>query len=268
MLGKLIKHEFKATYKLFLAMYCGVVLLSVINGGLSQLHLSGTAAQILRIPRTLFMLGYILTVFALVLLTLFIMIQRFYKNLTGDEGYLMHTLPVRTGQLIFSKLVVAWTWIVATAVVIGASIFLLVGMMLRFSDVLHGIGMVFQEVQKVLGVHLVPVLLLLVVFALVTVAYSCLTFYLAISIGQQFPKHKLLASFLSYMGVNLVIQIASSIFSLINLLPQVSYLQPNEFPPIGFFYSVFSVESLIMAAVAVGCFLITNYMFKNRLNLE
>lgn len=40
-------------------------------------------------------------------LTLIIQIQRFSKNLLGDEGYLMFTLPASVSQHITAKLVVA-----------------------------------------------------------------------------------------------------------------------------------------------------------------
>ena len=36
-------------------------------------------------------------------ITLILTIQRFYKNLLTDEGYLMFTLPVSTGRLIWSQ---------------------------------------------------------------------------------------------------------------------------------------------------------------------
>lgn len=39
--------------------------------------------------------------------TAVILIQRFYKNLLGSEGYLMFTLPVTVSQHLFSKTIIA-----------------------------------------------------------------------------------------------------------------------------------------------------------------
>lgn len=50
-----------------------------------------------------FLLFFALCV-AIVVLTAMIIIQRFNKNLIGDEGYLMFTLPVSHVQLLTSKL--------------------------------------------------------------------------------------------------------------------------------------------------------------------
>ena len=44
---------------------------------------------------------------AVMIVTLIIIIQRFYKNLLCDEGYLMNTLPMSVWKNITSKLVVA-----------------------------------------------------------------------------------------------------------------------------------------------------------------
>ena len=52
----------------------------------------------------------------MLLLTLVLMVYRFYKNLMTDEGYLMFTLPVSRSQLIWSKLMVALAWGVLSAV--------------------------------------------------------------------------------------------------------------------------------------------------------
>lgn len=40
---------------------------------------------------------------ALFVLTMIVIIQRFYKGLLCDEGYLMFTLPVKPWQLIATK---------------------------------------------------------------------------------------------------------------------------------------------------------------------
>ena len=46
-----------------------------------------------------------------------LMINRFYKNLLQDEGYVMMTLPVCVHQQIWSKLIVSTVWFAATVVV-------------------------------------------------------------------------------------------------------------------------------------------------------
>ena len=47
------------------------------------------------------------------------LIQRFYKNLLRDEGYLMLTLPASVHQQVWSKLIVSSVWFIITGVVVG-----------------------------------------------------------------------------------------------------------------------------------------------------
>ena len=53
------------------------------------------------------MVGYVVLIISISAITLIIMVQRFYKNLLGDEGYLMFTLPVKTWQNVLNKLIFA-----------------------------------------------------------------------------------------------------------------------------------------------------------------
>jgi hypothetical protein len=55
-------------------------------------------------------------------MTLIVLIQRFYKNLLGDEGYLMFTLPVQSWSHILSKLAVSMLWTVVSGGVALCSI--------------------------------------------------------------------------------------------------------------------------------------------------
>ena len=82
----------------------------------------------------LFALFAVLAAFALLAMLAVIVIvavQRFYKNLLGDEGYLMFTLPATPGQQIFSKLLVSLVWSLMGIVVVILGAFYLYGISRR-----------------------------------------------------------------------------------------------------------------------------------------
>ena len=57
------------------------------------------------------MLAFIAVIAAMLVIAVIFVVSRFSKGLLGNEGYLMHTLPVRPWQLVASKLicgVVTW----------------------------------------------------------------------------------------------------------------------------------------------------------------
>ena len=100
MLGKLTKYEFKATARVLLPAYLALLLVTVLGKVLLavppvQEALNGAIAGF-------FVVIYMLMIMGVLFLTFFISVQRFYKNLLGDEGYLMHTLPVKVSTHILS----------------------------------------------------------------------------------------------------------------------------------------------------------------------
>ena len=82
--------------------------------------------------------GLILGVVAFLIIMLFVVlnvaaicgmffyaISRFKRNLLGDEGYLMHTLPVKTRDNILSKSIVSVVWTIVSFFVVGLAYFIL-----------------------------------------------------------------------------------------------------------------------------------------------
>ena len=108
MLGKLIKHEFRATARLMLPLFLVVILLSCfMRLTASVLALGDGRSFVLRLLSGLFSTGFVLSIFASLIFSVVMMVSRFYKNLMTDEGYLMFTLPVGVHSLLWSKLITA-----------------------------------------------------------------------------------------------------------------------------------------------------------------
>lgn len=107
MLSKLMYHEFKATRRVFFPAYGIMLALAVIS---SVFMILSSNLQRLAVPLALLLLAYVLSLFAVGVLSFVYMIVRFYKNLLGDEGYLMFTLPATPAQLVWSKCLVSTIW--------------------------------------------------------------------------------------------------------------------------------------------------------------
>ena len=125
MLGKLLKHEFRATARTMLPMFGVVVLLSVLaNLGFAQIADAENGA--LDILFGLFIFAFFLGLFTMGVMAMVVMIQRFYKNVLGDEGYLTLTLPVNVHEIVWSKLIVSFVWFLATGLIAMAAVFIAV----------------------------------------------------------------------------------------------------------------------------------------------
>ena len=117
MLAKLIKHEFKATARIFLPILgtvlvmTGAAALTVKLGGILVLPGgTGWGGPVLGLASGLLCLLTFIAMMAMMTAAVVVTIQRFYKNLLGDEGYLMFTLPVTPAQHITAKLAVGTVW--------------------------------------------------------------------------------------------------------------------------------------------------------------
>ena len=230
MLGKLLKHEFRATGRTMLPML-GVLAVLVVLANLSVRMLDKELGTFLSI---LFVLILILTVVAVTvseIMPVVVMVQRFYKNLLGSEGYLMHTLPANAHQLVWSKLIVSSVWMLGTNLVIfllgGLSVIHLgrlnVGEILR---TLPSWGQIMDGLAQV-GVTGGDVTLLLVEMALMVVLVqlaACLHFYAAMSLGHMFTSHKGLMSVVVFVALSYLFSALGSTLG----VAQVPYLEALE----------------------------------------
>ena len=92
MLGKLIKHEWKAIAKPLAIMHIALILMAIIGKVLLNIEVLKKADYVWG---ALLML-YILAVITLEIGTQIYLAVRFYKNMYTDEGYLSFTLPVKS----------------------------------------------------------------------------------------------------------------------------------------------------------------------------
>ena len=116
MLGKLIKHEFRATGRIMLPLFLAVLILSAFAG----LSIHGfERARDVRILQAMYgttISTFFLSLFAVAVVAVVLMIQRFYKSLLRDEGYISMTLPVSVDAHIWAKLLTSFAWFALEAI--------------------------------------------------------------------------------------------------------------------------------------------------------
>lgn len=219
MLGKLIKHEFRATGRVMGPMLLVVLGLAVVSR-LTMSMVDNSSGQLLAILTTLIFIGFVICMIAAGVMALVIMIQRFYRNLLGSEGYLMFTLPTNVHSLVWSKLIVSVVWFFATAVVVAAS--LLITLISMNSEVVTGASAssLFDEIRQVLnqlyaqyGVTSADVVWYIVEFIaniLVSGLSSCLLIYASMAIGHSFANKKGLLSVVFFFLMSFAVQIITS----------------------------------------------------------
>ncbi|MBQ1280623.1 MAG: hypothetical protein IIY16_00035, partial [Oscillospiraceae bacterium] len=127
MMKKLIKYEMRSMLRLFLPLWPSLILLSIINHFTlrADFYSDTVASRILEALVMILMFLYVVLIMAIGIVALIVMIRRFYVGLLRDEGYLMFTLPVKTSQIIWSKLISAVILTAITGIVCMISVFIM-----------------------------------------------------------------------------------------------------------------------------------------------
>ena len=256
-----MKYEAMATSRVFLPLYGLILLLSCFIHIFLPLN-----SDTFDTPRIITMMVYMFLMAALFVMTLVVTIQRFQKNLLGDEGYLSFTLPVKTWDHIVSKMIVTLMWSFFTLIVSFFSVFLLaVGdkqSLKTFSEGCMEIGDAFNRY----GGWAWLILAEAVVFLVIAIFSGTLQIYAAVSVGHLSPKHKLLAGFGAFVGFCIVEQIIASLFS--------GYIEANSllWATIDVTPSMISTCLLVCigfsAVFGAAFFFLTEWILKRKLNLE
>ena len=216
MLSKLLKQEFRATGRTMLPVYAAVVVLAVL-ANVSIRVMDRSVHTLLTIFCGLIIAAFVVGIIAAGIMTVVMMIKRFYTNYLKDEGYLMHTLPVSVHELVWSKMIVSVVWFAATFLVICLVILLtaLIQTGTSLAQFFAGFPS-WAEIKAALaeaGIRSGDLWLFGLEMLLAVVAaglYTCLHFYAAMSLGHMFAKDKILLSIVFFVGISFVLSLATT----------------------------------------------------------
>lgn len=126
MLSKLIKYDLKSGSSIMLPAYIFIILCTLFSrlANIVSGILSGNPKHIANFLFIISAFILILSIMATCVITFVWTVLRYRNNLLRDEGYLMHTLPVKTTNLYFSKIITAMAFFLADIAVIILSVIL------------------------------------------------------------------------------------------------------------------------------------------------
>lgn len=166
----------------------------------------------------IFMFVYVLSMFALIIITYVYVSMHFYKTMYSAQGYLTHTLPVSPVTTFFAKLGTGLVWMLFSVLLLLVSILGIAGAASGpdFWNNLKNIDM--DAVNAVLsyntGLTLPGFIGIVCILMLVSCLNYVLLFYTSCSIGQLFGQYKLAASIIA----GIVLYFAQQVVAMIILL--------------------------------------------------
>ena len=287
MLKQLLKYEFKATKRLYFGLYLALALLSVVLGvTFRQKHAlaHSTSFQNLEV---ILMIVYVSVILAIAVLCFVNTIQRFYQNLLGREGYLMHTLPVNENQLILSKLLTSMVWVLCSGLVGVVCITVMVSIGVLDAEVLGTLSwdswkQLWQMLYEELGPEFWVAMAWTILINLARLASLILCVYAACMIAHQFKKQTMAAGILAFIGMNIVENQIDKLLGTndVTLFVDVTYKlvdvsNGSEGAPVMHYITAAFGQGasclfcfVFTAAIAAVYFFLTRWLMKHKLNLE
>ena len=276
MLKQLLKYEFKATRNLYGALYLALALLSVVLGfSFRQQNTLAENTSFWQLE-VILMIVYLSVILAIAVLCFVNTVQRFYKNLLGREGYLMHTLPVTENQLILSKLITSMVWVLCSGLVGVVCITAMVAIGV-FDPETFGMAdwdswkLLWETLNEELNGRFWVVMSWTVLVNLARLADLILCVYAACMIAHQFQKHMMVAGIFAFIGLNLV---ENWVQHLLGQYRTVTIASAQSTGSVGTWLAQVNTDLhsllgfFVTLAFAAGWFFLTRWLMKNKLNLE
>ncbi len=260
MLGKLMKYEWKSTWKLLVPMNVLIVAMSLFAYLTIRLDFFDNDSEIVILSGITIIMFYILSMFVVVIGTAIYLIYRFYTSVYGDQGYLLHTLPVDKHHIIISKVLVSVLWLMLSIILIYLSVFLLFS-----SDeaVLEAVWDTMVDYVESLELDAfasgLTIIMTILAFIFQMLA-KVLKVTACISLGQLSSNHKVLTSFAFYYGIYFVQRIFSIMYYVIYYAIDDDLISAYQGS-----WETSLIAGIIYCAVF---YFITWYLMEKKLNLD
>lgn len=277
MLGKLLKHEWKAVWKVP-TLLIGIVMLAGLIAGLT-FAMPIWDSDWVGLPMSGDML--IMTFFfGLSGVNIGIIIYfgvRYYRSMFTDEGYLTHTLPVSARELLLNKVITmsAWNLITMAGVIVSLMIFGGVA----FLSLAPLDGAFAREVTRALAelpeifssseMAGFQAFCASQILMLLTSAFSGTMILIgAITLGQMVRKHRILGAIGAYFAINGVVQMVNTVVMMPIMFNSMNNMWWEMDSPFPIFTGFYTVMSLVFVAVSIGLYFLCEYLLKRQLELE
>lgn len=260
MLGKLMKYEWKSTWKLLFPANILIVVMTLFAYITVQLDVFDTDNSGIIFSAIMVIMTYIGSMFVVLIGTAIYLVYRFYISTYGDQGYLLHTLPVDKHHIVIAKVAVSTAWVVISIVLIYSSVIFLFA---TEGDVFKQFADSMETIVKQAGSGKLTffALLMTIIAGFVGILARVLKVTACISLGQLSSNHKILMSFAFYFAMYFVQQIVNGFY--------YAFLGYINMKTDRWYYGrTWEFELISGLIYTVVFYLITWHVMENKLNLD
>lgn len=280
MLGKLLKHEWKTVWKVPVLLIAILMVISVMAGLTFALPIWDSEWIGLPLSGVMMIIVYYIALIAVGIGITIYFAVRYYRNMFTDEGYLTHTLPVTTHQLLLNKVITMSAWNLIGVVAVGVSLVLFFGIMFlslasKNSSFARDFVEALSELKEIgnypffrgFGSFLVSMMFMMAVSSV----SGSMILIASINLGQMVHKHRVLGSIGAYFAISTVIQginMAIMFPLMMKMTIDNELLYSFEESPLALYTMFYTIVSVVYAAIAVGLYFLSEYLIRKKLELE
>lgn len=272
---KLVRNELKTSFHTLQYIYYAAVitiLLMVIFGNTKSEELSMLSRAISIL--IMFALGFVSNIVTIVLV-----ISNFYKTLYGSQGYLSFTLPVKSWQLLISKVIGSFIWLLLSYLIFAGVTY---GLFLSSISLVgeENIATIKPILQMIAGlpddliIKIQVIYYGIVVFIVIAMVIALIYFSITVSNTWKFQNHSALATILAFFSSAIILwKIGSKIAQLIPVTLNITknnfyFLINDSIEKKDVLLSLPFINIIYWAIIAVALFTATSYLMKNKINVK
>lgn len=201
MLGRLFKYELKATSKVLVPIYIAFIAITIISR--VSIDLQVDEGSLWSFINGMGLFVFIISAITMFVATAIVIIWRFYRNTSSDEGYLLFTLPVKVDYIIISEFLCALIWGFLMSVFAVLGIFLMIFNRNVDDNIIN--FSYFGNILSSLTADGIKAIFYLFLDILISTFQEIMSIYCAISLASLFNKHRLIFLATFYIGLLIVV---------------------------------------------------------------
>ena len=274
---KMIKYEFKQMSPVLLVAFIALFFVTLIGFLIGVLPILIFGGKDLGTGIwSIFMASISFLAYAFILMVIAIGMNifigyRFYKSMYSSTGYLTHTLPLSTNELILGKTIPAIAvQILIDLIVIISGVIIFLGYYVAkdgFDNAIYNISsllQIFEGRYFYTGFGIVLAVTMFGISAVIQTVSGTFVLLLSASIGQLFNSHRILMGVVSFIVINRIIAAFEWIINLIvTEVAKADYYSRGT----GTIISLILI-AIINIAVLIISYVLNYYIISNKLNLE
>ena len=201
MLGRLFKYELKATSKVLVPIYIAFIAITIISR--VSIDLQVDEGSLWSFINGMGLFVFIISAITMFVATAIVIIWRFYRNTSSDEGYLLFTLPVKVYYLLIRGFLSAMIhhFLMSVFAVLGN--FLMIFNRNVDDNIIN--FSYFGNILSSLTADGIKAIFYLFLDILISTFQEIMSIYCAISLASLFNKHRLIFSATFYIGLLIVV---------------------------------------------------------------